>query len=48
MEQIGQAMSGIQQATNQALAGTRETERAVQSLHDLAQSLQLAVAVYRL
>jgi len=48
MEQIGQAMVGIQQATAQALAGTRETEHAAQSLHNLAQSLQEAVAAYEL
>jgi methyl-accepting chemotaxis protein len=48
MEQIGQAMTSIQQATVQALAGTRQAERAAQDLHVLAQSLQQAIAVYRL
>jgi methyl-accepting chemotaxis protein len=48
MEQIGQAMVGIQQATTQALAGTRETEHAAQSLNNLAQSLQEAVTAYQL
>ena len=48
MEQVGQAMANIQQATTQALAGTRQAERAAQDLHTLAQSLQQAVAVYRL
>ncbi|WP_245669062.1 methyl-accepting chemotaxis protein, partial [Chloroflexus islandicus] len=48
MEQIGQAMSNIQQATAQALASTRQAERAAQDLHTLAQKLQQTVAVYRL
>ena len=48
MEQIGQAMGSIQQATTQALASTRQAERAAQDLHALAQSLQQAIAVYRL
>ncbi len=48
MEQIGQAMSNIQQATTQALASTRQAERAAQDLHALAQKLQQTVAVYRL
>ncbi|HEU4327214.1 MAG TPA: methyl-accepting chemotaxis protein [Roseiflexaceae bacterium] len=48
MAQVGQAMSAIQQATTQALASTRQAERAAQDLHTLAQSLQKTVAVYRL
>ena len=48
MEQIGQAMVNIQQATTQALAGTRQAERAAQDMHILAQSLQQAIAAYRL
>jgi methyl-accepting chemotaxis protein len=48
MLQIGQAMTSIQQATTQALASTRQAERAAQDLHTLAQSLQKAIAVYRL
>jgi methyl-accepting chemotaxis protein len=48
MTQVGQAMSSIQQATTQALASTRQAERAAQDLHTLAQSLQSAIAVYRL
>jgi methyl-accepting chemotaxis protein len=48
MEQIGQAMMNIQQATVQALAGTRQAERAAQDLHNLAQSLQQTIAAYRL
>jgi methyl-accepting chemotaxis protein len=48
MSQVGQAMVAIQQATTQALASTRQAERAAQDLHSLAQSLQQAIAVYRL
>lgn len=48
MEQIGQAMGSIQQATTQALASTRQAERAAQDLHTLSRSLQQAITVYRL
>ncbi|NNJ12674.1 chemotaxis protein, partial [Chloroflexales bacterium ZM16-3] len=48
MEQIGQAMGSIQQATTQALASTRQAERAAQDLHTLAQSLQRTISTYRL
>lgn len=48
MEQIGQAMLAIQQATTQALASTRQAERAAQDLHLLAQTLQQTVGAYRL
>jgi methyl-accepting chemotaxis protein len=48
MEQVGQAMLNIQQATTQALASTRQAERAAQDLNTLGQSLQQAVAAYRL
>ncbi|MFP4437141.1 MAG: methyl-accepting chemotaxis protein [Chloroflexaceae bacterium] len=48
VEQVGQAMVSIQQATTQALASTRQAERAAQDLHTLAQSLQQAIAAYRL
>jgi methyl-accepting chemotaxis protein len=48
MEQIGQAMGAIAQATTQALASTRQAERAAQDLHTLSQSLQHSVAAYRL
>jgi methyl-accepting chemotaxis protein len=48
MEQVGQAMANIQQATTQALSSTRQAERAAQDLHALAQSLQQAIAAYRL
>ena len=48
MEQISQAMTAIQQATQQTLIGTRQAEQAAQGLHTLAQSLQQAIAVYQL
>jgi methyl-accepting chemotaxis protein len=48
MAQIGQAMGSIQQATIQALASTRQAERAAQDLHTLAQSLQQTITVYQL
>jgi len=48
MEQIGQAMGSIQQATTQTMASTRQAERAAQDLHTLAQSLQRTIAAYRL
>ena len=48
MEQVGQAMGAIQQATTQTIASTRQAERAAQDLHILAQSLQKTVATYRL
>jgi methyl-accepting chemotaxis protein len=48
MEQIGQAMTAIQQSTSQALASTRQAERAAKDLHELAQSLQQTIDVYRL
>ncbi|MFL5805597.1 MAG: methyl-accepting chemotaxis protein, partial [Roseiflexaceae bacterium] len=48
MEQIGQAMASIQQATTQTIASTRQAERAAQDLHTLAQSLQHTIAAYQL
>jgi methyl-accepting chemotaxis protein len=48
VEQIGQALAAIQQATAQTLASTRQAERAAQDLHTLAQDLQQAVSAYRL
>lgn len=48
MAQIAQAISSIQQATAQTLASTCQAEQAAQSLLSLAQSLQEAIAVYRL
>jgi methyl-accepting chemotaxis protein len=47
MEQIGQAMVAIQQSTTQALASTRQAERAAQDLHELAQSLQKTISNYQ-
>jgi methyl-accepting chemotaxis protein len=46
MDQIGQAISEIRQATTQTLASTNQAERAALHLHELAQSLQRAIAVY--
>jgi methyl-accepting chemotaxis protein len=48
MEQIAQAMTAIQQAMTQTLVGTRQAEQAAHGLLTLAQSLQQAIAVYRL
>jgi methyl-accepting chemotaxis protein len=48
MDQIGQAMGSIQQATTQTLSSTRQAERAAQDLHTLAQSLQQTIAAYQL
>ncbi|MFV9505092.1 MAG: methyl-accepting chemotaxis protein [Oscillochloridaceae bacterium umkhey_bin13] len=48
MEQIGQAMGSIQQATTQTLASTRQAEGAAQDLHTLAQNLQKTIEAYRL
>jgi methyl-accepting chemotaxis protein len=48
MQQIAQAMTAIQQAMTQTLMGTRQAEQAAQGLLSLAQSLQQAIAVYRL
>jgi methyl-accepting chemotaxis protein len=48
MEQIGLAMTSIQQATTQALASTRQAERAAQDLHSLSQELQQTISAYRL
>ncbi len=47
MEQIGQAIMYIQQATTQGLASTRQTEEAVRDLNKLAQSLQTVVETYK-
>ncbi|MEN9937346.1 MAG: hypothetical protein RLZZ387_3925 [Chloroflexota bacterium] len=48
VEQVGQAMQSIQQATAQALASTRQAERAAQDLHALAQSRQQTIAAYQI
>lgn len=48
MEQIGQAMRSIQQATNQALESTRQAENVARNLHTLSESLQDAIAAYKL
>jgi methyl-accepting chemotaxis protein len=48
MDQIGQAMYSMKQATSQTLASTRQAETAARDLNELAQSLQKAIAIYRL
>lgn len=48
MDQIGQAMRAIQQATTQTLASTRQAEAAARELNMLAQSLQKTVAIYQI
>jgi methyl-accepting chemotaxis protein len=48
MAQIGQAMGAIQQATTETLSSTRQAEKAAKNLAGLTQSLQDAVAAYRL
>ena len=45
--QIAQAMRAIDQASTQALDGTRQSERAARELNDLAARLRDAVAQYR-
>ncbi len=45
--QIAQAMRAIDQASTQALEGTRQSERAARDLNDLATRLRDAVAGYR-
>ena len=47
IEQIGLAMSTIQQATGQSLASTRQAEKAAQDLNDLAQSMTKIVEQYQ-
>ncbi len=47
MEQIGQAMGAIQQATTETLGSTLGLARAAKDLANLAQSLQQAVATYQ-
>ncbi|NJP05949.1 MAG: HAMP domain-containing protein [Chloroflexaceae bacterium] len=48
MDQVGQAMKAIQEATGQALASTRQAEVAARAMHTLAQSLEETVSIYRL
>ena len=47
VEQIGLAMQNINQATVQSLASTRQTEKAVQELDDLAHNLSEVVEQYQ-
>jgi methyl-accepting chemotaxis protein len=48
VDQIGQAITSIQQAANQTMASTRQAERAARDLHTLAQSLQQTIEMYHL
>jgi methyl-accepting chemotaxis protein len=48
MEQIAQAMRDINQVTVQNLSSTRQTEKAVQNLDELARSLAELIARYKL
>jgi methyl-accepting chemotaxis protein len=48
VEQIALAMQNINQATVQSLTSTRQTEKAVQDLNELARRLTETVAQYRL
>lgn len=48
MDQIATAMSNINQSTSQALASTKQTEKAVEHLSELGTSLKEKIAVYRL
>jgi methyl-accepting chemotaxis protein len=48
IEQIGQAMSAIQQSSTQTLSSTRQAEQAAKDLNALAQSLQNAITAYHL
>jgi methyl-accepting chemotaxis protein len=48
IEQIGQAMSAIQQGATQTLSSTRQAERAAQDLNKLAKSLQQVIDAYHL
>jgi methyl-accepting chemotaxis protein len=47
MSQVSDAMMSIQQATNQTLASIRQAEQAARDMHDLAATLQSAVALYQ-
>ncbi|WP_137890679.1 methyl-accepting chemotaxis protein [Ramlibacter sp. 2FC] len=48
MDQVGQAMESIKQASLQNAAGTRQAETAAQGLHELGARLRQQVALYRL
>jgi methyl-accepting chemotaxis protein len=44
---VSDAMMSIQQATNETLASIRQAEQAARDMHDLAATLQSAVALYQ-
>ncbi|WP_137916415.1 methyl-accepting chemotaxis protein [Ramlibacter sp. 2FC] len=48
MDQVGQAMHSIKQASLQNAAGTRQAETAAQGLHELGARLRQQVALYQL
>ncbi len=48
MDQIAKAMGNVNEATNQALASSKQMERAMQDLTALADQLNSSVAAYRL
>lgn len=48
MEQIGQAMLSIQQATTETVSSLRQTEQAARDLNTLSQSLQQTIALYKI
>ena len=48
MDQIAAAMSNINQSTSQALASTKQTEEATQSLAELGGRLTEAITAYKL
>ena len=48
MDQISQAMANINQATNQVLAGTKQTEKAAESLGQLGNKLKELVSAYKI
>jgi methyl-accepting chemotaxis protein len=48
LDQIGQALTSIQQTTKETLTGTRKTEETARMLHELAQKMEAAITSYRL
>jgi methyl-accepting chemotaxis protein len=47
MEQVISAMESIKLASEQNVAGTRQTETAAHNLHDLGQKLKLLAMQYK-
>ena len=48
MDQLGNAMGSIKQASSQAASSTRQTEESVRSLAEMARQMEEAAARYRL